>query len=104
MRSQKTSQLLKMSIRALSKPQVIARKYGTVQNGPSITATTPQSSVFENAIAADSPRNTWTKEEITQIYEMPLMKLSFAAVSLVPSPNPPVMDKRLTESSGYRPP
>lgn len=81
MRCQKSSQLLKTGMRAFSKPQpIVVRKYGTVQN-VSPPLTTPQSSVFENAIAADTPRNTWTKEEIKEIYDTPLMKLAFAAVS-----------------------
>ena len=43
--------------------------------------TTPQSSAFDAALAADTPRNTWTKDEIKEIYDTPLMKLAFAAVS-----------------------
>lgn len=56
-----------------------ARRYGTVSEPSSIS--TPQSSVFEDALAATSPRNNWTKDEIKQIYETPLMKLAFASVS-----------------------
>jgi biotin synthase len=81
----KGQNLLRTGVRTLTKPQpiIISRKYGTVQNvGPSLT--TPQLSVFDNAIAADSPRNTWTKEEIKEIYDTPLMKLAFAAVSQLP--------------------
>ncbi len=69
------------SCRALlreSNSQFLVRKYGTVSSisaGP-----TPQSAVFERAVEADAPRNNWTKEEIKEIYETPLMKLAFAAV------------------------
>jgi biotin synthase len=76
--------LLKASVRALSKPQPMVRKYGTVSSiSPQIT--TSQSSVFETALTADAPRNTWTKEEIKEIYDTPLMKLAFAAVSRLPT-------------------
>jgi biotin synthase len=75
--------LLEAALRALrqhAKPQSVVRKYGTVSSvSPHLT--TPQPAVFENALAADTPRNTWTKEEIKEIYDTPLMKLAFAAVS-----------------------
>jgi biotin synthase len=80
MRCQKSSKLLKTGVRALSNPQRVVRQYGTISSvSPQLR--TPQSSVFENALAADTPRNTWTKEEIKEIYDTPLMKLAFAAVS-----------------------
>jgi biotin synthase len=80
MRCQKPSSLLKAGARALSKPQSVVRQYGTVSSiSPQVTA--PQSSVFDNALAADAPRNNWTKEEIREIYDTPLMNLAFAAVS-----------------------
>lgn len=78
------SKLLKAAVTALSKPQPMVRKYGTVQS-VSPQHKTPQSSVFETALAADTPRNTWTKEEIKEIYDTPLMKLAFAAVSQLPT-------------------
>ncbi len=71
------------SCRALlheSKAQSLVRKYGTVSAVPA-PAATPPAGAFENAIEAKSPRNNWTKEEIKEIYETPLMKLAFAAVS-----------------------
>jgi biotin synthase len=84
MRCQKSSKLLQTGVRALGKPQPMTRKYGTVSSiSPQVTA--PQSSVFENALAADTPRNTWTKEEIKEIYDTPLMKLAFAAVRSLPN-------------------
>jgi len=78
MRCQKSSSLLKAGARALSKPQPVVRQYGTVA-GVSPQLTTPQSSVFDNALAAETPRNNWTKEEIKEIYDTPLMRLAFAA-------------------------
>jgi biotin synthase len=73
------------SCRALlqeTKPQSLVRKYGTVSSvsaGP-----TPQSAVFDRALEANAPRNNWTKEEIKEIYDTPLMKLAFAAVCHFP--------------------
>ncbi|KAI8634976.1 biotin synthetase [Xylariaceae sp. FL1651] len=36
-------------------------------------------STFKQAIAATSPRTTWTRDEILDIYNQPLMELAFAA-------------------------
>ncbi len=44
-------------------------------------AVAPRTSTLENAIAARRLRYDWTKDEIKQIYEAPLMELAFAAVS-----------------------
>ena len=81
------SQLLRVSYRALlleSKQLPVLRKYGTVSavptTEPSATATPP--SVFQNALNANGPRNNWTREEIKEIYDTPLMQLAFAAVIL----------------------
>lgn len=35
----------------------------------------------ENAVNAKSPRYDWTKDEIREIYETPLMELAFHSVS-----------------------
>jgi hypothetical protein len=56
------------------------RRYGTVAESPSLT--TPPSAALDEALEATSLRNTWTRDEIKQIYETPLMKLAYAAVSL----------------------
>ncbi|KAG4442515.1 hypothetical protein IFR05_002015 [Cadophora sp. M221] len=62
-----------------SKPQSqsLVRKYGTV------SAVSPQvtkpASTFDKALAATAPRNDWTKEEIKELYDTPLMNLAFAA-------------------------
>jgi biotin synthase len=49
------------------------------------TASPPQApraqSIFEQAVNATGARNTWTKEEISQIHQTPLMELAYAAVS-----------------------
>jgi len=77
--------LLVTSCRALfreSKPQSLIRKYGTVSSAPA-QAATPPSGAFDRAVEATAPRNNWTKEEIKEIYDTPLMKLAFAAVSYI---------------------
>ena len=55
------------------------------RGGPSLAQTPPppqpqSQSVFDQAVNATGPRNNWTKEEITQIHQTPLMELAFAAV------------------------
>ncbi|KAE9367805.1 putative biotin synthase [Stipitochalara longipes BDJ] len=73
-------QFLLASCRALlqeTRAQSLVRKYGTVS---SVTAgSTPQSPVLDRALEANVPRTNWTKEEIKEIYDTPLMKLAFAA-------------------------
>ncbi|KAF3491347.1 biotin synthase [Arthroderma uncinatum] len=79
--------------RGLSRQLVLARPYGTVQNNilkPSSTsspdAVAPRTSslpaALQDAIAAKGPRTSWTREEITQIYQTPLNQLTFAAASV----------------------
>ncbi|KAL2064071.1 hypothetical protein VTL71DRAFT_4565 [Oculimacula yallundae] len=60
-----------------SKPHSLVRKYGTVSAvAPQVTK---PASTFDKALAATSPRNDWTKEEIKELYDTPLMNLAFAA-------------------------
>lgn len=62
----------------------LARNYGTVSdapNDPTALGLSSSKSVFQQAIEAKGPRTNWTKEEIKQIHDMPLMELAFAAVS-----------------------
>lgn len=64
-----------------TKPQWIAhRPYGTVSDEPMLHGA-PVPSMLEKAIAAKTPRHDWTKQEIKEIYDTPLMKLAYAAVS-----------------------
>ncbi|KAN0095355.1 biotin synthase [Hyaloscypha variabilis] len=73
-------QFLVSSCRALlqeTKAQSLVRKYGTVS--PVTVEATPQSTVFDRALEANAPRNNWTKDEIKEIYDTPLMKLAFAS-------------------------
>lgn len=60
-----------------SKPQSLVRKYGTVS--AVATQVTKPASTFDKALAATAPRNDWTKDEIKELYETPLMNLAFAA-------------------------
>jgi len=60
-----------------SKPQSFVRKYGTVS--AVATQVTKPASTFDKALAASAPRNDWTKEEIKELYDTPLMNLAFAA-------------------------
>jgi hypothetical protein len=64
------------------------RYYGSVSsvtsrstNQSAIPASIPRNLVFQQAIEATEPRISWTREEIQQIYDTPLIELAFAAVS-----------------------
>ena len=46
--------------------------------------TDQKSSVFENAVNATGTRTSWTKEEIAEIYNTPLIRLTYAAVCMRP--------------------
>jgi hypothetical protein len=83
MRSQQV-QLLRASSRALFQhagSRSVSRQYGTISEIPTQLNATPPS-VFQNALDASAPRTNWTREEIKEIYETPLMQLAFAAVSV----------------------
>jgi len=65
------------------------RSYSIVHDVPRTSAAIPHTappspsprSVFDEAVNASAPRNTWTKDEISEIYKTPLMDLAYAAVS-----------------------
>jgi biotin synthase len=71
----------------------LRRTYGTVAEDPNYpslrdalstsSSTAPKRSVFQEAVNATSPRTNWTRDEIKEIYDTPLMELAFAAVSLL---------------------
>jgi len=65
-----------------TRAQSLVRKYGTVSSVS--VESTPQSAVFDRALEANAPRNNWSKDEIKEIYDTPLMKLAFAAVRNCP--------------------
>lgn len=75
----RTSQKLATCLRASGR-----RTYGTVQS-PSLgeyLRDAPPQATFQKALNAKAPRNDWTKEEIAEIYNTPLMELAFAAGSV----------------------
>ncbi len=70
-----------------ARTQQFARSFSTVLDTPVDPKTqqiTPpahrKSSVYENAVNATGPRTNWTREEISEIYNTPLIKLTYAAV------------------------
>ncbi|KAH7348728.1 biotin synthase [Rhexocercosporidium sp. MPI-PUGE-AT-0058] len=57
--------------------QSLVRQYGTVS---AVAPQVPEPvSTFDKALSATAPRNDWTKEEIKELYDTPLMNLAFAA-------------------------
>lgn len=92
----KRSRGFKMSYRTLSRPigfalnsartPAFVRPFSTVLDTPvdpsSQRATPPtrKASVFEDALHAAAPRTNWTKEEIAQVYNTPLIELTHASV------------------------
>ena len=63
----------------------ISRSFSTVIDAPvhsSVTRSPPTSptSVFQDAIQAVSPRTNWTREEISEVYNTPLIELTYASV------------------------
>jgi hypothetical protein len=66
------------------------RSYSVVHDVPQSVGSHPHSpipphpqrtsSLLEQAANAIAPRSNWTKDEITEIHQMPLMELAFAAV------------------------
>ena len=63
----------------------LRKRFSTVIDGPipqPPESTVSQSFSLQEAIRANGPRSDWTKKEIETIYNSPLMKLAYAAVSL----------------------
>ena len=60
----------------------LVRSYGTVQGPPSVASIAGRvPSVLVEATNATTPRITWTREEVSQIYNTPLNQLTYASVS-----------------------
>jgi biotin synthase len=79
----------RVALRRASRQLCTVRSYSTVQDIPRSAASfidaappaeAPSRSVFDDAVAATAPRFDWTKEEISQIHQKPLMELAYAAV------------------------
>ncbi|KUI58699.1 Biotin synthase, mitochondrial [Cytospora mali] len=65
-------------LRAAARPQLLTNaslKLGTRSYGQVAAV----SNVFQEALHATSPRTDWTREQISEIYNQPLMELAFAA-------------------------
>jgi biotin synthase len=76
----------------LARNATAIRSYSTVHDLPHASSSFAQpptpptpavdnTSVFQRAINATAARNDWTKEQISEIHQTPLMELAFAAVS-----------------------
>lgn len=61
-----------------------SRAFSTVQDAPMFNTSLPiqatQNTPLQDAVDASGPRMNWTKEEISQIYNTPLIELQYAAV------------------------
>ncbi|KAF2248955.1 biotin synthase [Trematosphaeria pertusa] len=73
---------------ALCRPQHVSRPFSTVLDTPINPAAqqtpppAPSSSVFHDAVQAAAPRTNWTKEEISELYNTPLINLTYAAATV----------------------
>lgn len=71
-----------------ARTQRLARPFSTVLDTPidpktqQATPPTRKSSVFEDAVNAAGPRTNWTREQIAEVYNTPLIRLTYAAVCL----------------------
>lgn len=58
-----------------------ARCLSTVVDIPVVR---PSTSVFKDAVEATAPRTNWTRDEIAEVYNTPLMELTYASVCFLP--------------------
>lgn len=71
-----------------ARAQQFVRPFSTVLDTPidpktqQVAPPTRKSSVFEDAVNAAGPRTNWTREEIAEVYNTPLIRLTYAAVCL----------------------
>lgn len=78
----------RVALRSTSAASVqLARQFSTVVDdtfSPASAPPPPQANkgrVLEDAVNAKAPRFDWTKDEIREIYNTPLMELAFQSVS-----------------------
>ncbi|EON60801.1 hypothetical protein W97_00010 [Coniosporium apollinis CBS 100218] len=80
------STALRLRQSAIPQLKQASRAFSTVLDTPTISAETPASpstrSTLQDALTANRPRTNWTKEEISDIYNTPLMELAFVAGTL----------------------
>lgn len=72
-------------LRQVRHQPTISKCFSTVIDGPiphPPESVSQQSFCLQEAIHANGPRNDWTKNDIDTIYNSPLMKLAYAAVSV----------------------
>lgn len=85
------SAFLALRATAIRRTLPAARQFSTVLDDAAITAAAAApaasagKSVLQDALNATRPRNTWSKAEITELYETPLMELVFASVLYCPT-------------------
>lgn len=81
-------------LRRVRHPPTIRKTFSTVIDGPipqPPESMTQQSLGLQEAIRANGPRSDWEKKEIETIYNTPLMKLAYAAVSILTQLEPGAM-------------
>lgn len=81
---------VRLSSRSRTQILSISRAFSTVQDAPTFStpipaAFTAPSSPLQDAVNASGPRMDWKKDEISQIYNSPLIELQYAAVSSLPT-------------------
>jgi len=77
---------VRLSSRSRTQILSTSRAFSTVQDTPTFSTPIPpvvtrQSSPLQDAVNASGPRMDWEKEEISRIYNSPLIELQYAAVS-----------------------
>lgn len=70
--------LLRSSALRLTPPLSRARPFSTVVDTPVASS----SSVFQDALQAAGPRTSWTKEQIAEVYNTPLIQLTYASATV----------------------
>jgi hypothetical protein len=68
------------AIRSYSTVHDLPHTSGSFAQPPTPPIAADNTSVFQKALNATAPRNDWTKEQISEIHQIPLMELAFAAV------------------------
>ncbi|PLB41087.1 biotin synthase [Aspergillus candidus] len=62
---------------------ILRRTYGTVQSTPSAGSLSSKfPPALQEATVASTPRTTWSRDEVQQVYETPLSQLTYAAAAV----------------------
>jgi biotin synthase len=76
-----------VGVRLSGRSRECLRVFSTVQDAPAFSTPLPvhtvqaQKSPLQGAVNATSPRMDWSRQEISDIYNTPLIELQYAAVS-----------------------